>query len=127
MKSIGESAFYGCSELTDVYCYAENVPSTESNAFEGLDLEFATLHVPAGSIESYKTTSPWSRFGTIKAFPQAEINGVNYQLYPGFNLATVIAKSGDTKYSGEIVIPEFVEYEGVVYSVTSIGESAFYG
>ena len=30
----------------------------------------ATLHVPAGSIDSYKT-EPWSSFGAIKALPQA--------------------------------------------------------
>ena len=65
VKSIGYYAFYYCSELTDVYCYAENVPSTESNAFEGLDLEYATLHVPAASIDSYKETEPWRGFGTV--------------------------------------------------------------
>ncbi len=29
-------------------------------------------------------------------------------------------------YSGRVVIPETVEYQGVIYSVTSIGECAFY-
>ena len=58
-------AFANCTELTDVYCYAEKVPSTDSDAFAGSYTEYATLHVPAASIEQYKTTAPWSNFGTI--------------------------------------------------------------
>ena len=66
-KSIGYYAFGECPELTDVYCYAETVPSTNSNAFENSYIEYATLHVPAASIELYKATEPWSLFGTKKA------------------------------------------------------------
>ena len=65
VTSIGSYAFRDCSELLDVYCYAENVPSTESSAFDGSYPEYANLHVPAASIESYKTTKPWSSFGKI--------------------------------------------------------------
>ena len=71
MENIDPSAFAYCPELLDVYCHAEKVPSTDATAFDGSDIENATLHVPAGSIESYKTTGPWSSFGTIKALPQA--------------------------------------------------------
>ena len=69
VTSIGEWAFAYCYELIDVYCYAENVPSTESNAFDGSDPEYATLHVPVASIDSYKATAPWSGFGTITPLP----------------------------------------------------------
>ena len=68
-KSVGyisSKAFAGCPELTDVYCYAETVPSTYSNAFDGSYPEYATLHVPASAINSYMATAPWSSFGTIK-------------------------------------------------------------
>ena len=65
VTSIGENAFAYCPELTDVYCYAEKVPSTESDAFEGSYVEYATLHVPTASMEDYKTTEPWSSFGKI--------------------------------------------------------------
>ncbi len=66
------AAFSGCLELLDVYCYAEKVPSTESNTFEGSYPEYATLHVPATSIESYKATTPWSSFGKIIALTPEE-------------------------------------------------------
>ena len=65
VTSIGVYAFSDCPELLDVYCYAENVPSTKSSAFYGSYPEYVTLHVPYASINSYRTTEPWSAFGTI--------------------------------------------------------------
>ncbi len=53
------------------------------------------------------------------------IDGINYDLVVKARQATVIAKSSG-KYSGEVVIPESVKHEGAAYSVTSIGEAAFY-
>ena len=67
VTNIGSGAFQGCRGLTDVYCYAENVPTTSSYAFNNSPISSATLHVPAGSVEAYKTTAPWSGFGTIVA------------------------------------------------------------
>ncbi|MGN0062568.1 MAG: leucine-rich repeat domain-containing protein [Alloprevotella sp.] len=62
---IWDYAFANCSELLDVYCYAEKVPSTQSDAFDGSYPEYATLHVLDASIDSYKATAPWSSFGKI--------------------------------------------------------------
>ena len=65
VESIGSYAFTNCPDLLDVYCYAEKVPSTESDAFNYSPIEYATLHVPDASIDSYKATAPWSSFGKI--------------------------------------------------------------
>ena len=72
VTSIGMNAFRDCSELLDVYCYAEKVPATESDAFDGSYPEYATLHVPDASIDSYKATAPWSSFGKIVALTDEE-------------------------------------------------------
>lgn len=48
--------------------------------------------------------------------------GVNYSLNENDWTATVIA--GDKKYSGDVVIPADVEYEGNEYRVTAIGDWA---
>ena len=72
VTSIGNYAFSNCSELLDVYCYAERVPSTQSNAFDGSYPEYATLHVPDASIDSYKATKPWSSFGKIVGLSAGE-------------------------------------------------------
>lgn len=55
-----------------------NVPTTDSNAFSYSPISPATLHVPAGSLEAYKTTTPWSEFGTIvliEGYTTYTING----------------------------------------------------
>ena len=72
VKSIGEEAFRDCPELLDVYCYAEKVPSTNSNAFNGSYPEYIILHVPDASIDSYKAKTPWSSFGKIVALTPEE-------------------------------------------------------
>ena len=72
VTSIGNDAFIDCYRLADVYCYAGNVPSTERIVFNNSDIRKATLHVPAASIEQYKTTEPWSNFGTIVAIDNTE-------------------------------------------------------
>ena len=70
VESIGWRAFGYCPELLDVYCYAEKVPNTVSAAFYASNPENATLHVPAASIDSYKSTAPWSKFGKIVALTE---------------------------------------------------------
>ena len=53
---------------------------------------------------------------------EIEIDGINYNLNAETKQATVIRGY----YSGEVVIPESVEHEGSAYSVTSIGDEAFF-
>ena len=113
VTSIGEKAFYGCSNLGSVYigksvssigsrafanlgsrvaarsantrgvsglvikCYATNVPTTAADAFENTSISNATLLVDDNSVEAYKTSAPWSGFGTIMGFNEAAgIDGV---------------------------------------------------
>ena len=62
VTSIEQYAFRNCFKLTDVYCFAENVPSTNSYAFRDSNIGNAILHVPAGSVDAYKAAYPWSEF-----------------------------------------------------------------
>lgn len=57
---------------------------------------------------------------------EVEIDGINYDILVKAKQATVIAKSSG-EYSGSIVIPGSVEYNGTVCAVTSIGADAFRG
>jgi hypothetical protein len=66
VTTIGNEAFSSCSNLKYVNCYAENIPTTESNVFIGFDMANATLYVPQASVEAYRTTAPWSSFGVIE-------------------------------------------------------------
>ena len=68
MAHIYSFAFRNCEALENVYCKAVTPPSTAgSNPFVNSDIEYATLHVPASSLNAYSTTAPWSSFGTIVA------------------------------------------------------------
>ena len=67
VTSIVGSAFGNCRALSDFYCWANNVPSTSIHAFEMTPCNKATLHVPIGSVDTYKNTSPWNGFGNIVA------------------------------------------------------------
>ena len=74
VTDIGFYAFSDCSGLTKVYCYAENVPNTNSSAFNNVNVSDATLYVPSASIEAYKAATPWSGFGKIVALGGSESN-----------------------------------------------------
>ena len=67
VTSIGQNAFQRCDGLTDVFCYAETLPNTGKSIFSGVNTANMTLHVPASAINAYKTTAPWSGFGSIVA------------------------------------------------------------
>lgn len=72
---IRTKAFSNCKELTDVYCLAEEVPVTATDAFQGSYQEYITLHVPANLISSYQQEEPWNTFKAI-----VDINAVQYTL-----------------------------------------------
>lgn len=62
----------------------------------------------------------------------AEVDGIFYNLDAANKTATVTFKgdnydSYDNEYSGDVEIPETVTYNGIAYSVTSLGEWCFAG
>ncbi|MBQ5909037.1 MAG: leucine-rich repeat protein, partial [Bacteroidaceae bacterium] len=70
---------------------------------------------------------------TVSAY-DIEVDGIYYNLNRSSHEATVTYKAYDydeytyqNDYSGDIVIPATISVESVVYSITSIGSSAFYG
>ena len=69
VTSIGNAAFANCIELAEVYCYAEQIPTTGNDVFKDSYINYVTLHVPASAVNAYKTTAPWSEFGSIVALP----------------------------------------------------------
>lgn len=57
---------------------------------------------------------------------EVEIEGYKYELYPDSRTATVIGHSNGP-FGSLVVIPETVLYEEKEYTVTEIGENAFWG
>ena len=81
VTSIEEQAFANCDELTDVYCMVEKLRNekrsseglyTSLDAFMDSYPQSMTLHVPAASIEVYRSTKPWSQFKAIVAIEDGD-------------------------------------------------------
>ena len=53
-----------------------------------------------------------------------EIDGIYYNLVTKAKVAVIT--TNPNKYSGSVIIPETITFEGVEYAVTSIGDNAFY-
>ena len=62
---IGEGAFTYCSALTSVYCHWEQ-PLECDPRFDEMVLTTATLYVPDGCIDAYRSVYPWSEFANIE-------------------------------------------------------------
>lgn len=70
---IAANAFDLGSSLDDLYCYATTAPSINLSAFKGTSINYATLHVPNSSIDSYSKRAPWSEFGTIVGIDESVV------------------------------------------------------
>ncbi len=73
IEDIKKNSFANCDELADVYCFAQSVPTTVSDAFENSYVNFVNLHVPAASVSTYGSSAPWSDFGTKVAITSEDI------------------------------------------------------
>ena len=94
---IYSNSFANCPQLKDVYCMAENVPNTNTDAFQDSYIEYATLHVLKTSINDYQSTKPWSNFKAIvdiSETPHTLKYVVDNNEYKSFQL-----------YEGEVIIP----------------------
>lgn len=90
------------------------------------------LHVPAGCEDSYRKAEPWCRFivdsltGRDKPVVK-EIGGLTYEI--DYVAAVVNPNIGNplatSTYSGDLVIPETVDFEGKSYPVAVITDGAF--
>ena len=62
---IGNYAFNDCDALTAVYCHWDEPLECEPE-FEDEIFMNATLYVPTGTVDAYRSTFPWSEFINIK-------------------------------------------------------------
>ena len=130
LTSIGSSAFFGCTGLTTITSEIEKPFEINSNTFSDDTYTNVELIVPKGTKALYQATEGWNKFTRVteaageEEVSEFSVDGIYYKV--GEN-NTVFVISGDVKYSGDIVIPEQVTFNGKTYSVTSIGRSAFNG
>jgi hypothetical protein len=78
ITAIGAYVFMHCTSMEDVYCYGKVVPQTIASAFtSGPVLANMTLHVDKMLIEQYRSTEPWSLFGTIVPLTEEDMSVEN--------------------------------------------------
>ena len=112
VETIGKEAFSYKNDLTDVYCYATNIPKTSQDAFKYLELA-VTLHVPEEAIEVYKSTAPWSDFPII--VPIQDTTPTSNIYFADENVKALCVSNWDTDGDGELSIAEAA-------GVTDIGD-----
>ena len=127
IQNIQEYSF-AHNSIKDVYCYAESVPTTISNAFYDTSIENATLHVPNKSIHLYKQSSPWSSFGSFSGLYGSEytlsyvLDGSEYKSYKLWEEEKIFPEEEPTKegytFSGWSEIPESMPAHDVTVTGT---------
>ncbi len=144
LVSIGSQAFYGCTSLNGVYARMNPPFALESNAFTNIS-NYCGLHVPEGTKVDYMEAG-WTKEvfkgGVVEGddaltggfkFKKTNNDGIEIT-YVIVDIDELTVQVGDdsssaipTSVSGTCNIPSTVEYEGVTYNVTTIGNNAFAG
>ena len=103
VATIGYEAFENCHELTDVTVpwTDNNIPIPDGNAF---DLPGLVLHVPAGTVETYKTKDVWKRFFIMDG--KTAGGDLSTGLHWAFNNETKTLS-----FTGQGEIPDYNDFE----------------
>lgn len=128
VTTIGDNTFNGCSALASVTCLATTPPTIQEYTFNPYP---DMLYVPMESVDAYNTALYWRSFGNISGivpgYNTFVVDGIYYSSMNG-NTAKVVANENvEGYYTGNVVIPSTVTYQGMTFDVVAIDDNAFDG
>ena len=132
VTSLGENAFYGCTGLTSVTVRSANPPlMANSDAFSYETYSRAALYVPEATQTSYMSTNWWRLFrdivgkASLENAYDFEKDGIYYIVTGPGTVSVTYKDTNYSSYTGTVNVPASVANDGVTYSVTGVGASAF--
>ena len=151
IAAVGAKAFSGCTGLTEVKVSNTFPPYCADDAFAQGAADNATLSVPMGYSSAYAAAAGWSVFKKLDEFALEVCVGdrfvldgvayvvvstdgddptvkVSYQRTENDKTETsAIIAANKAGYTGAVVVPAAVTYQGRQFRVAEIEEKAFYG
>lgn len=111
------------NELLESLATSSTVPPTV-NPFANSQYMDLNVEVPQGSLNVYQEAPIWKNFWNLSQNESLlhciEVDGILYKIISDTSVEVI--KKG-TEYSGEMVIPSYIEYNVVNYEVASIGDA----
>ena len=121
VTSIGYKAFDGCTGLTSIYLLSIVPPSISSSSFSYTQYKNAVLYVPQGTLATYQVADYWKNFTNITELVDEDLE---------FTITSeedaTVAVTGYSGNKSTVAIPSHYTIDGKTYTVTSIGNQAFY-
>lgn len=123
---IEDEAFYMCHGLTTVV-FRGNIAHIGENVFVNTNDDIQAIIVPTHLKNRYQKLL--EKYDWLVTDCVAEVDGIYYSLDSDTHTAKVIHTAADDKsydyYTGDIVIPAQITYQGQEYQVVEIAASAF--
>ena len=101
VKNIGSMAFAGCSGMNKIEIEADIPPTLQTKVFDETTTSTATLVVPKGSKEAYKSAEGWKEFADIVEVSGGDELFINYfSIAPGGAVNVPVTLETDSHYYG---------------------------
>ncbi|MBR3079113.1 MAG: leucine-rich repeat protein [Prevotella sp.] len=128
VTSIGSQAFIGCFDLTEIVSLITEPFPIDQNVWGGVvNPGKILLYVPVGTKELYYTTDGWKNFIIYEWGKEFPVGGFDFKIISMDEMTVEITRGRDWPYEGDIVIPETIEWKGIDFYVTGIGNDGFLG
>ncbi len=98
VTSIGEYAFQGCTNLTEVKVQWTTPIEIDPNVFEDVNLAAATLYVLSGYKATYQAAEVWQDFGNVVEYADTDIN----MMFKDEHVKEICVSNWDTNGDGEL-------------------------